>query len=187
MKKKIAALALGLLLCAGLTACGTESEDTGSAGSGSAVTATTEAGPTLQQEIISFVGDSLPSISGDRDRAVQLYNEYFSVGGEKDSDKWMTTLSQEALPKYDTYLGNLKALKTTNPEVESLKKLYLESAELQRDAIQLVVDAITNADSTILDQAQKKVDDSKVKLEEFNTQLKTLCEQNNITLEGIGE
>lgn len=186
MKRKIIALALGMALSFGATACGSEAPATGSPATPQ--TSTVEAGPTLQQEILTFVGDSLPSIAGDRDRAVLLYNDYFTAAGnEKDSDKWMGTLSQEALPKYDTYLSNLKALKTVNPEVGSLKELYLASAQLQRDAIQLVVDAIKNADSTILDQAQKKVDESKAKLQEYNDMLKTLCEQNSITLEGISE
>ena len=186
MKKKIIVLALGICLSLGVTACGSESAETGE-GAVSSETATTEAKIPLQKEILTFVGESLPSISGDRDRAVQLYNDYFNEGGEKDSDKWMTTLSQEALPKYETYLSNLKGLKTSNDEVTTLKNLYLESAELQRDAIQLVVDAIKNADSTILDKAQAKVEASRTKLQEYNDNLKTLCEQNSITLEDAGK
>ena len=184
MKKKILILALALGLSMGAVSCGKEEADTTAT---QPVAASTEKKMTLQDEILIFVGDSLPSISGDRDRAVLLYNDYFTAAGnEKDSEKWMTTLSEEALPKYDTYLSNLKALKTTFPEVTQLKELYLASAQLQRDAIQLVVDAIKNADSSILDSAQQKVEQSRDKLREYNDSLKKLCEENNITLEGLG-
>ena len=182
IRKTAVLLVLAMGLSMGTAACGSSEESTTAAAVSEAVS--TEKKVTLQDEILTFVGESLPSISGDRDRAVQLYNGYFTAAGsEKDSEKWMTTLSQEALPKYDTYLANLKALNTTYPEVAALKELYLSSAQLQRDAIQLVVDAITNADSDMLNDAQKKVDQSRAKLQEYNDSLKTLCEQNNITLE----
>ena len=182
MKKKLLILTLGLVLVTGVTACGSKEED----GTG---TAATEVATTVsvQDEILSFVGTDLPGIAAERDEAVKLYNDYFSAGDDKDSEKWMTTLSQEALPKYDSYLQKLKGLPFTNAEVGELKDLYVASAELQKNAIQDVVDAIKNADNQLLDSAQKKVDQSKEKLQAYYDKLKALCEANNISLEGLTE
>ncbi len=178
MKKRVVALALGLVLAFGVTACGKKADDTTASSE-----ASSEQTISVQQEIIKFVGTDLPGIAADRDKAVELYNEYFKAGEGVESEKWMDTLSKEALPKYDTYLAKLKAITTSNKEVEELKQLYLESSQLQRDAIQDVVNAIKNADSKLLDSAQSKVDDSQKKMKVYNEKLDTLCKANNITLE----
>ena len=182
MRKRLLILTLGLVLVTGVTACGSKSEE---GSTGAAVEGATTV--SVQDEILKFVGTDLPGIAAERDEAVKLYNDYFSAGDEKDSDKWMTTLSQEAIPKYDSYLQKLKGLPFTNAEVGELKDLYVASAELQRDAIQGVVDAIKNADNQMLDAAQSKVEQSKEKLQAYYDKLKALCEANNISLEGLTE
>ena len=180
MKKRLLYVTLGLVLAVGVTACGSKGEE------GSSVVTEQATTVSLQDEILNFVGADLPAIASERDAAVKLYNDYFSAV-DKDSEKWMNTLSQEALPKYDAYLQKLKGLPFTNAEVGELKDLYTASAQYQRDAIQDVVDAIKNADNQLLDSAQKKVDQSKEKLQAYYDKLKKLCEANNISLEGMTE
>ncbi len=179
MKKKMLIVALGLALVMGTAACGNSEDAT------TEITGSTEAGQTLQQEIVKFVGTDLPSIAADRDKAVEIYNAYFKAGNDQDSEKWMNTLQNDALPKYDTYIKNLKGLPFVHAEVGELKDLYAASAELQRGAIKDVIEAITNVDSRLLESAQKKVEQSQKKLDEYNKKLKALCEENNISLEGI--
>ena len=178
MKKRILVLALGLALVTGVTACGKNEEDTTTA-------AVAEKTISLQQEIVNFVGTDLPGIAADRDAAVKIYNAYFAAGADQDSEKWMSTLSKDALPKYDNYLKNLRGLPYTHVEVGELRDLYVASAELQRGAIQDVIDAIKNVDDKLLTSAQKKVDDSRKKLDEYNKKLKELCDANQIKLEGL--
>ena len=178
MKKRILVLALGLALVTGVAACGKNEEDTTTA-------AVAEKTISLQQEIVNFVGTDLPGIAADRDAAVKIYNAYFAAGADQDSEKWMSTLSKDALPKYDNYLKNLRGLPYTHVEVGELRDLYVASAELQRGAIQDVIDAIKNVDDKLLTSAQKKVDDSRKKLDEYNKKLKKLCDENQIKLESV--
>ena len=186
MKKRLAMLLTGLLLALGLTACGSKNEETSTADAGTTegVGATTEATVTLQAEILSFVGTELPAIEAERNEAVSLFNAYFAEGSDHDSDKWMTTLSEQALPKYDSYLAKLNAIPVVHDDVATLKKLYVESADLQRAAIEDVINAIKNVDTSLLEYAQNKVNDSHAKLQEYETKLRNLCQANNINLEG---
>ena len=60
----------------------------------------------------------------------------------------------------------------------------MESADLQRAAIEDVINAIKNADTSLLDYAQNKVNDSKTKLGEYEQKLQSMCTANNIVLQG---
>ncbi len=185
MKKKIAMLLTGILLALGMTACGSKEEtSTDMAASATEGGASTEAAMTLQDEILSFVGTELPAIEAERNEAVALFNAYFSENSDRDSDKWMTTLTEQALPKYDSYLSKLNAIPVVHEDVANLKKLYVESADLQRAAIEDVINAIKNVDTSLLEYAQNKVNDSHGKLQEYETKLRDLCKANNINLEG---
>ena len=186
MKRRSAILLLCLMACFMLAACGSKEEATTTAASASeqVTQGTTEATVTLQQEILSFVGQQLPAIEAERNEAVSLFNSYFTENGEKDSDKWMAILSEQALPKYDSYLEKLNGITVVHEDVASLKKLYVESADLQRAAIEDVINAIRNVDTSLLEYAQKKVDDSHIKLQEYEKKLRDLCMANNINLEG---
>jgi len=179
-----------LLLCFVLTGCGSKEEaTTGAAGDTSASTegqggtSSTDA-MSLQDEIINLVGTELPRIAPERDEAVALFNAYFAEGSDKNSETWMKTLQDEALPKYDAYLQKLNAIETVHQDVTDLKKLYVESADLQRAAIEDVINAIKNADTSLLDYARTKVEDSEKKLAEYEDKLRGMCSANNINLEG---
>lgn len=139
----------------------------------------------LQSEIVKFVGEDLSRLNVKRQQAVEIYNEYFaSDTKEADSTDWVKKLTDEALPKYDEYINDLKALKYENKEVNDLRDKYVKSAELQRDAINQIVTSITKNDDSYVEKAKKDIEDSKVALKEYEDELKALCQQNQITING---
>lgn len=178
MKKKIWAAVLTMaFLILPLSGCGSKS-DTTTEGQNSD-------GASVQEEVVKMVNEDLPSIAADRDKAVAAYNAYFeSEPTASASDAWKNTLQNDALVSYDTYLANLGNITYQNQEVESLKDLYQQSAELQRDAIQDVVDALNSADSEKLESANVKIHNSMVYLKQYEDGLKSLCDQYGIVCNG---
>ncbi len=158
------------------------------AGCGKKTAVTTEStGASVEQELTKMVSKDLPGIASDRDKAVEIYNSYFataSVSDASESDAWETKLETEALPSYDKYLSNLDALNYSNQSVQNLKNSYENSAKCQRAAIQYVVNALKTADSTQLDNAVTKMNDSMYYLKQYEDDLKALCDSNGITLNG---
>ena len=179
MKKNVLASVLILSLVLALVGCG-KKEDI-----------TTEANETasIPQEIVQLVNVDLPSISADRDSAVAEYNSYFAES-EGDthfaslSDACADPLTNQALVSYDAYLVNLAGLQYSNPEVQSLKDTYQKSAELQREAIQDVVDALTTADFTKIDAANDAINDSMYYLKQYEDNLQILCNQYGVQING---
>ena len=174
MKKRILAVLLSAAMVFSVVGCGKKKDDDSAA----------DPEATVQEEIVKFVNEDLPSINADRDSAVSVYNAYFEDGADQDSEAWKTKLENEALASYDTYLENLNGFEYTNAEVSNLRDLYAKSAHSQRDAIQYVVDAITDLDSTKLDDASQSIKDSKTYLQMYEDELERLCDEYGITING---
>ena len=103
----------------------------------------------------------------------------------EDSETWKEQLQNDAIPTYETYLNNLKALSYTNGEVQNLLDLYIKSAEYQKDAMDTVVAAIDEVDTDKLDEANSMISDSKTYLGMYEEELTRLCESYGINM--IGE
>ena len=175
MKKRILAVLLSAAMVVSVVGCGKKKDDDSAA----------DPEATVQEEIVKFVNEDLPSINADRDSAVSVYNAYFEDGADQDSEAWKTKLETEALVSYDTYLDNLNALSYENAEVNNLKDLYVKSSEGQRDAIQHVVNAISEVNTDELDAAQQSITDSQTYLKMYQDELTRLCESYGIEM--IGE
>ena len=182
MKKKLI-LVMTAVLCFSMAACGKTEETTEATTEGPSVAAE-EAVITSQDEIVQLVNTDLPAIAGDRDSAVAIYNAYYEEGAEIDSETWKTQLIDTAIPTYDAYLEKLRALSYTNGEVQNLLDIYIKSAEYQKEAMQDVVDAITNVDTDMLDAANSAVTDSKTYMKMYEDELTRLCATYGIDMVG---
>ena len=104
---------------------------------------------------------------------------------DQDSEAWRSKLETEALASYNSYLDKLNALSYENAEVNNLKDLYVKSSEGQRDAIQHVINAITEVNTDELDAAQQCITDSETYLKMYQDELTRIC--NSYGIEMIGE
>lgn len=167
MKKKIFTAVLILSLSVSMIGCGKKGSDKDS----------------LKNDIIEFVNDELPSISEDRDNAIDIYNSYFTTE-DVDMDNFLVNLKESALPKMQTYITNLTAIEVSTDEVSGLKDLYLQSSQKQYEAMTLVVSAIEGENPEYLTLADSLIDESKSLLTQYESQLKILAVDNNITING---
>ena len=175
MKKKLLVVGMTFAMMLSFGGCGKKEEAT-------VAETVTEAGITVGSEVEQFINRDLPSIASERDKAVRLYQAYFEKN--MDSEQWLTSLENDAITSYDSYLEKLKAFEYTTTEVQGLQSTYLQSAQLQRDAIQDVIDGIKNSDATYFDSAEEKIEQSETYMDSYKKNLKTICENNNITIYG---
>ena len=121
MKKKLLVVCMAFTMMFSFTACGkqetTETE------------AATEAGVTVGAEVEQFVNRDLPSISSERDKAVRLYKAYFEKS--MDSEQWLSSLENDAITSYDSYLEKLKGFEYTTAEVQNLQSQYLQRRRMR--------------------------------------------------------
>jgi hypothetical protein len=169
--KNVCFVATGLLLVMGLAGCGSKSEE--------------EDDPyaELRDEVVTFVNEKLASISSERDEAVAVYNEYFT-SDNKEPEAFLATLNNDAIPKMQNFVDELNAIETTSEEVTNLKNLYLQGSQKQLDAMNKVAAAITEENTDYLTEADNDITDSKSFFTQYESQLKLIAIDCNITING---
>jgi hypothetical protein len=169
--KKIYMAVIGLSLVAGLAGCGKKSAD--------------ESDPyaAIRDEVVSFVNEDLAAISSERDEAVAVYNNYFT-SDNKEPEVFLETLNNDAIPKMQSFVDELTAIETTSDEVTELKNLYLQGSQKQLDAMNKVATAITEESTDYLTEADNDITESKSYFTQYESQLKLLAIDCNITING---
>ena len=169
MKKRLYIGVLTLALCCFAVGCGDKKEKDPKA--------------ELRADIVEFVNEELPSIKADRDSAVAIYNNYFTAD-DVSVEAFAADLRANAIPTMETYIVNLTAVEVSTDEVEGLKNLYLQSAQKQYEAMNKVASAIEEQNTDYLTEADVLINESKSLLTQYESQLKILAFDNDITING---
>jgi hypothetical protein len=137
----------------------------------------------LRNEVVTFVNEDLAAISSERDEAVSVYNAYFT-SDNKEPDAFLSTLNNDAIPKMQNFVNELDAIETTSEEVTNLKNLYLQGSQKQLDAMNKVAQAISEENTDYLTEADTDITDSKSYFTQYESQLKLIAIDCNITING---
>jgi len=172
MKKKLYMLMLTIVMVVCVCGCKKEKKEE-----------TTDTKNVLKEDIVEFVNTELPAIKDKRDTAIGIYNSYFS-SESKDLKTFLSDLNTKALPGMEEYITELSAIEVATSEVSNLKDLYLQSSRKQYEAMVLVVSAIEGENPNYLSQADSLIAESEALLIQFDSQLKLLSSENNITING---
>jgi hypothetical protein len=81
-------------------------------------------------------------------------------------------------------VDELTAIETTSDEVTELKNLYLQGSQKQLDAMNKVATAITEESTDYLTEADNDITESKSYFTQYESQLKLLAIDCNITING---
>lgn len=176
MKKKIYLTLLTVIMACSLFGCGKEK--------GKDTTTTTEDPKALvREDIVEFVNKELSSIKGDRDNAINIYNSYFQTEGV-DLDQFLAELDSKAIPGMNDYMAKLQAIDVSSNEVSNIKEIYVQSSQKQLDAMNMVASAIREQNPEYLSQADLLIKESKELLASFESELKVLAANYDITVNG---
>ncbi|MBR1816645.1 MAG: hypothetical protein IJ763_08090 [Lachnospiraceae bacterium] len=137
----------------------------------------------IKADVIEFVNTELPAIEGDRNTAVSIYNSYFA-SDDVNIEQFSSDLQNTAIPTMETYMNNLNNIEVSTDEVKNLKDLYVQSAQKQLDAMNMVATSINEQDPDYLTQADSLIDESESLLLQYQTQLRTIALDAGITING---
>ena len=96
-------------------------------------------------------------------------------------------MEQTAIPSMESYIDKLNKIEVDSDEAETLKNLLVQSAGKQKDALTMVVSALKEENPEYLTQADSMIQDSIDYMEQYEAQLKSICKDYDITLNGVDE
>ncbi len=171
MKKKIYVMFMMLVMLFTVVGCGKEKKENVSEE------------VSVQDDIVNFVNVELAGIMTYRDTAIESYNSYFMEESVNVSD-FLTELEVAAIPNMESFVSELEKIQVETPEVQELKDMYLESANMQLEAMRMVVTAIKEENPDYLAEADILISDAGDIMIQYESKLKLLCIDYDVDING---
>lgn len=171
MKKKIYVMFMLLAMLFTVAGCGKENKENVSEE------------VSVQDDIVNFVNVELAGIMTYRDTAIESYNSYFMEESVNVSD-FLTELEAAAIPNMESFVSELEKIQVETPEVQELKDMYLESANMQLEAMRMVVTAIKEENPDYLAEADILISGAGDIMIQYESKLKLLCIDYDVDING---
>ena len=136
-----------------------------------------------QDELLSYVNTEMPKIAKLEADAISSY-ENVTGGNYKDDMTMYTTLRDEVIPNYRSFVKELESISNNlkTPEVQKLHETYIEAANTQYSAFFIMLTAVEKQDYSLVNQANEKLDKGRKLVRQWQIDLKVLTEKNNVKL-----
>ncbi|AXE33724.1 hypothetical protein [Chromobacterium phragmitis] len=134
-----------------------------------------------QEELLSYLNKDIKPLAGIEEEVIGEYN---SVSGDnyQDDEVMHDKLVNVIRPKYASFLTALEKIKPATPEVRALHEQYIDAATEQSHAMDEIVTALEEQDSSKMNAANQKLDSARKKFREFNNKLEDTAKQLDVEL-----
>lgn len=160
--KKIIALFISLMLLMSLSGCNTQKKD-------------------AKDELFNYVSKELALI---KDLEAEAISKYSSIMTEDTpSQAVLIILESDVLPNYKEFYEKLTDIELETEDVKNLHQIYVLGAQKQLEAFTTLYDALINSDEEKYLSVKEIVDEAKVLMDSFETELKSLADKYNLKYE----
>lgn len=139
-------------------------------------------GNPVQDDIVNYINVEMKKAYDLEATAVTAY-ESVSGANYSDDETMYYKLVDEVIPTYDDFLDELKDADIQTEELEAIHDIYIEGAELQQEAFDIIVEALLAQDVNLINQANTKLDEGRALIEEYTEKLDELAEEHNVEWE----
>lgn len=136
----------------------------------------------IREDLINYINNELLPIANLEKEAAEAY-ESVTGSNYKDDIQLYNTVNEVVIPKYREFVEKLEAIQPKTEEIRKLHELYIEAANIQFNAFNLILSAVENQDRNLVVQANEKLEQGRKLLREFNYQLEELAKKHNVEFE----
>lgn len=135
----------------------------------------------VQDEILSYVNDDLPTIQKLEDEVI---GKYASVTGANytDDKTLYDALTNEIIPLYTEFIDKLEAIKISDKELKSIHESYIDAAKQQHKALTIMVTALEKQDVSLIQEANELLAKSQRELNTYEVNLKKYAKENDVNI-----
>ncbi|MBN3554088.1 hypothetical protein JYA63_07430 [Fictibacillus nanhaiensis] len=92
-------------------------------------------------------------------------------------------LKVEIIPSYNVFIKELEAVEIDTEELRKLHENFIEAANIQASAFLLMVSAIENQDSTMINVANEKLNTARKMRRDYKNDVEKLAKKHDVKLE----
>lgn len=136
----------------------------------------------VQDDVITYMNESLPSVAEQELEAIGLYE---SVSGPNytDDETMYYTILDEVIPKYRDFIADLEKIEIKTEELAKVHEIYIEAVNIQNSGFLTILTAIEEQDSEKINEANEKLTEARKMIREYQTKLDALAEENDVVEE----
>jgi hypothetical protein len=133
----------------------------------------------IQEDILNYTNSELPKIAEIEKAVIESY-ENITGTNYKDDVTTYNVLEETVIPNSLNLIEKAEAITPKTAEVKAIHELYLDSINEQNNAFTIMLSALQNQDYQALAKANEKLDSSRKKQRDFNSNLNTLASKHNV-------
>lgn len=151
---------------------------------GQSVGAYTMLGNTVKHDLLTYINTEIPAVNKYESTALDSYNSVIGTNYTDDQTLYIA-LTQTVIPSYSLLKSSLEdiTLRLKTKEVRTLNERYIDGANEQYDAFLLLKTALEQGDSSIVQQADEKLNTGRKHIREWKIELDDLCKKNGVKIE----
>lgn len=139
-------------------------------------------GDPAQDDLLDYVNEQMPTLADDE---TEIVGKYAAVTGMNytDDQTLYETLKGEIIPEYNQFIKDLEAVEIETDELRKIHEDYIEATNIQASAFLLIVTAIENQDSAMINEANQKLNTARKMMRDYNNDVKKLAKEHDVKLE----
>ncbi|MFJ8266681.1 hypothetical protein [Peribacillus asahii] len=135
----------------------------------------------VQEDLLNYVNKELKQAGELENTALDAYD---SVTGQnyKDDQTMYDVISLTVIPTYRDFITELEDVKAETEEVRKLHEQYIEAANIQQDAFNLILTALENQSHEKMSEANAKLAEARKILRDYNKGIEDLAKEHDVEL-----
>ncbi|WP_235849019.1 MULTISPECIES: hypothetical protein [Bacillaceae] len=136
----------------------------------------------VQDDLEDYVNNQIMPLAEEEEEIVALYE---SVTGVNYTDDFILydTIELDIIPKYQTFINDLEAIRPATSEVREVHETYIQASNVQYNAMVMILEAIEFQDQGMIIDANEKLDEARTLFRQFQYDLEDLLDEHNLELE----
>ncbi len=132
-----------------------------------------------QNQIMSY----LDEINALQDDQVNIINDIMVIENSDDEEEILSLLTDSTLPALESINSALAAIETPNEELAAVHKYLTDGWQELTNGVEVMTQALQDNDLDKVEEGNTAVTSSQNKINQYYSELETLCEKYNIELE----
>ncbi|MBH0169180.1 hypothetical protein [Fictibacillus sp. 18YEL24] len=139
-------------------------------------------GDPIKDDLLNYVNEEMPTIGKEESTIIGKYDNV--TGSNYTDDQTLyDALKVEIIPSYNEFIKELEAVEIDTEELRKLHENFIEAANIQASAFLLIVSAIENQDSTMINEANEKLNTARKMMRDYKNDVEKLAKKHDVKLE----
>jgi hypothetical protein len=139
-------------------------------------------GDPVQDDLLNYVNEQMPVLG---DGETKIVGKYTAVTGMNYTDDYTLydALKIEIIPEYNEFIKDLETVEIKTDELRKIHEDYIEATNIQASAFLLIVTAIENQDSAMINEANEKLNTARKMMRDYKNEVEKLAKEHGVKLE----